>query len=477
MISNNPTCSECQGNKYPITRNYFGQQFCIKCYPYKFKKQACDNCGNIKRIPTFTTKKLCIRCERTGNCVRCKEKIVSGSGKLGKITEYGLVCNKCFHYFTPEEKCELCGEKSKFLSKRKSISEDLRVCPKCSRLNHESCSRCSKFRPVETYESEKPICKRCHIDGNIPCTVCKKPMPAGLGKKCKDCYYKELYQYKIELHLGCIHSQQIKALYLDFADWFLEYKNSFNAAMLISDKSSFFIKISQLWSVFPDYKELVQKLGMREINKNRLIVSWLISHKGMMVDDKFKENQTEYSYIQQQFKKIPDNGIWQKIMDDYYVHLVSKEIKPRSIRLALTPAIALLRQINENGQGNDLPTQRDLESYLNNSLGQRASITGFINFLNIKHNLDLTTKFDKSNADKIRRSKLETKIIELSKLKEFDEKQAHQWVYSCLQYFHNISVKDSYQYDKKSLKILNDEIIIIKVLSNEYKIPCYTSVI
>lgn len=471
-----PECFECKGSSHPIIRNYFGQKYCSRCYPYQFEIQECDSCGKVKRVPTFTIKKLCIKCERTGQCVRCNKKLKSADGKIGKITQYGLVCNSCFYYFKREEQCEICGSLSRYLSKHTKVSDELRICPKCSRLDHQNCSRCGRSRPVEILEANKPVCKRCHLIGNVDCTKCGELMPAGLGKTCRDCYYKDLYQYKVQLHKGCIHGKQVKKLYSQFAQWFFDYKDPFNAAMLISNKSQFFIKIDKNWESLPSYKLLVEVFGMRTINMNRLVVSWLIEHKGLKVDNKYKVNQTEYSYIEQQFKKLPANLFFQKILNNYYVYIVSKKIKPRSIRMAMTPAIAFLNLADGDEKGENLPSQDILENYLNKTPGQLSAITGFINYLNSRFNTNLSPVVDYDEVAKIKKKRLEAKIIELSKLSEFSENEKHQWIYICLQYFHELPVKQSYSYHQTFRQNPESKSFEVLVDKNRYFLPLPNSV-
>jgi hypothetical protein len=62
-----------------------------------------------------------------------------------------------------------------------------------------------------------------------------------------------------------------------------------------------------------------------------------------------------------------------------------KRGKFRSVRLALTPAVQLLSLSFKNSAFP--PNQVELNHYFNNILGQKSSITGFVNFLNYFYSL------------------------------------------------------------------------------------------
>jgi hypothetical protein len=75
----------------------------------------------------------------------------------------------------------------------------------------------------------------------------------------------------------------------------------------------------------------------------------------------------------------------------------------RSVRLALRPATSLLLLADKTGA--KLPDQTTLDRYLVKAPGQKAAITGFVNFLNEQHGLALVSTVNEKQVSEVRRKK------------------------------------------------------------------------
>lgn len=86
----------------------------------------------------------------------------------------------------------------------------------------------------------------------------------------------------------------------------------------------------------------------------------------------------------------------------------------RSVRLALSPAAALLRQVGE--KGGIQPNQKNLDTYLDKIPGQRAAISGFVRYLREVHGAQIALAKANPNRVKLqRRKKLEAELLALMK--------------------------------------------------------------
>ena len=94
----------------------------------------------------FDSDAICLTCENARPCVRCGKT----EFRIGMRTPYGPACIGCTPYFKAPEPCEACGTESRWLSRRKELGHDLRLCPRCARKgSHGTCAACRRHRLVE----------------------------------------------------------------------------------------------------------------------------------------------------------------------------------------------------------------------------------------------------------------------------------------------------------------------------------------
>ena len=113
-------------------------------------------------------------------CIRCGKL----GYKIGKISEYGQVCNSCAVYFREPRPCPICGELSNRLSKYAAGGFLVQVCPRCARTKHATCPACRHHRLLQLATDGRMLCKSCSTGEIKHCSTCDSPMPAGRGKTC-----------------------------------------------------------------------------------------------------------------------------------------------------------------------------------------------------------------------------------------------------------------------------------------------------
>lgn len=109
-----------------------------------------------------------------------------------------------------------------------------------------------------------------------------------------------------------------------------------------------------------------------------------------------------------------------------------------SARLALSAAAALL--LNTDREGQRLPNQGDVDSYLSAVPGQAASVTGFTNFLNRQHATTLTPRVDEKRVRKRRKEMLARTMMQMAKCAEQGDEWRERWIVTAMEYFHDKKV-------------------------------------
>lgn len=112
----------------------------------------------------------------------------------------------------------------------------------------------------------------------------------------------------------------------------------------------------------------------------------------------------------------------------------------RSIRLAMTPAAALLTYAAIKIVCSS--DQKMLGAYLDKTLGQRAPVSGFVGYLRDSHKVNITLTPANDKAKKTKKKRLEDELLRL--LAENDQSQAEQLklLAVAMAYFHGVAQKD-----------------------------------
>jgi len=269
-------------------------------------------------------------------------------------------------------------------------------------------------------------------------------MPAGYGKRCEDCYWKQLLRKRITLSREAFSSIEMRARFDAFGHWLGKEVGDRKAAITINKFVSFFSDVDRTWQKIPDYGALLQHFGAEGLRRVRLPMRWLTDIGDITVDTKARENNSEQRRIENALAKIPFSSNQKKLLDGYFKILSerheNKRLSIRSLRLSLSPAVALLTAAYDE----DIvrPTQRQLNALLNKSPGQRASISGFVAYLREHHDADLILPTsDPKRAKANRLKKLENEIDKLIQTPLNNEKSLRIWIEIALNYFHDVPRK------------------------------------
>ena len=201
----------------------------------------------------------------------------------------------------------------------------------------------------------------------------------------------------------------------------------------------------------PLYEVILHHFKPKGLRKYLKVKQWLhILYQGNIQDSK-KTDLAEESRIDALFAKIADQPIACELLQGYGAELMTRLYAGRttlkSVRLALQPAVGLLLQ-----RINQIPTQSEVGMYLAERSGQRAALTGFINYLNKNYDLNLIcghSEKEKIQAQQRKQKNLENEMIVFIIKSREEQNSIHiiDWIRLSMRYFHDCSYKTSSKFE------------------------------
>lgn len=464
-------CDECGKRNIKIHRNDAGHRYCTTCYARVFKSRPCPRCNELKRLPVTNPEAICSTCKKSRPCVRCGRLDFS----VGLITDYGPVCNACSPHFRLSESCQGCGKPSSELSKINRLGGQLRLCRSCQRVDYETCPQCRRYRLLIDVGNER-MCKRCAEVGEIPCTGCGQLMPGGRVSKCENCYWNETATKRISMNEHSFSSPKMTMLFHDFGQWLIRECGAKNAALSIHRYLAFFVDVERIWGEFPSYTLLVNHFKAEGLRRVRRPMRWLAETTAITVDCETRENTSEESRIAKSLMAFSADTFGAKAISGYEkklrIRMQEGKTSVKSIRLALTPALHLLQASDKGGKM--LPDQQSLDRYLLKAPGQKAAVTGFINYLNMHYSLALEIKINRAATEKLRRKKLESNLSNIVATNGLTLDNFDEWVIIALHYFHGVKIPSKALNKLRASVQSSDPTGIAVIFNNKtYHLPIY----
>ncbi len=431
-------CDECGLQMVKAHRVHKEHRYCVTCYSRVFKRLMCPKCGNLARLLKNDEAAVCRACENKKPCVRCSKVDYA----IGKITAYGPVCNACAHHFRKPEPCEVCGEFSTRLTRLRRVNHDHRMCPKCAVADQGTCQACRRHRLLQASTDGRMLCHACLEKGEIPCPKCLMPMPAGYGKQCQRCYWRRLAEKRVQMDCSAFDASKMASHFEAFGNWLLDQVGEQKTALTIHDYLPFFLEIEKQWKDIPTYAQLLTHFGAAKLRRVLLPVQWMEVADLVVSDEEAKVADSDRRRIAATLNSLANGAKARNLLDGYHSVLMKKLIADqttlRSIRLALTPAAALLNMATEMKQMP--PDQSVLKAYLAKTPGQRAAVSGFVRHLRDKCGVEIfLLKAEPGRANQQRRKKLEMEMTALMKEPSESREFKQRWLSIALAYFHGLN--------------------------------------
>lgn len=456
-------CDRCGRGMLKAHRVYRGERFCSTCYPKVFERRKCPVCEHFARLPKSDLSAICKTCATDIPCTRCGKTVYD----IGKITPYGPVCNSCSVYFRAPRAAATTPPISTIFVK--SPSDTLTVASRA----RVTCRSCRRHRIVASYINGVPLCKACSESGPIPCPSCGCEMPAGRGKRCEDCYWKDTLFRRVILDEAGFSTTKMAVLFREFGIWLVTKVPAQKAALSIHRYFPFFYEIDKKWGSIPSYEKLVGHFDAEGLRRVRLPMRWLAETLRVAVDANQREEASEQRRIEALVLSLPPSPLSMKILAGYIEVLLCRmatgKTTLRSIRLSLTPAVRLLAECEADGFS--VPGQLSLNRYLAKVPGQRASLTGFVSFINEHYGANVSIARDNKQAGAIRKKKLEADLTALLSEASTDPQFQRRWLSVALAYFHGLSLSVGKCVKDSKISVLSDGNFNVTVEGNEYWVP------
>ncbi len=428
-------CCEC-GRLKPAKRVEAGKRYCDTCYARCFKRLMCSGCGMFKTLLASNPQAKCRQCVAGAPCIRC-----AMSGRpLGMLREEGPVCNSCYPYFKKREPCELCGEPAHMGSHIETESGRKRVCHRCERADHRTCALCKRHRRCSARDDGTWACKKCLEVGVVPCVMCANPMPAGYGVRCMACYRRARCEAEA-LQLGeLLSSPRVRAAFAEYSAWAMAEIDHFRLVQALPRHIEFFLALEAHGDEPWNEGLLLRTFNASGLSSYRLPVRWLRDIGLAEISPEAKVANAERGRSIALVESTAPNTLARQLMKAFFDELDAKAkaglLKPRSIRMALRPALTLL--LTADPQGQRMPEQASLDKLLEDAPGQRSAVSTFLGFVKAKHGVRLTPKDSSGKPNTARRRRLGEQLAALAKEPQRSAEFDQRWKLLALAYFHKM---------------------------------------
>lgn len=462
-------CDGCGKQMQKAHRKHNGQHFCQSCYGRFFKPIPCKKCGVLARLP-IECGGICKACERARPCARCGEL-----GKpIGKITRYGPVCNSCYSYFVEAKLCGKCGKLSRRLSRVSRLGIYVQVCQSCSRQDYATCQHCRRHRLLINHQGQM-LCEICRTNAATICSTCEVQVPAGRNGRCENCYWQESHRKRVKIGQAAFFSNYHQTKFHEFGEWLLREVGGHRAALSINRYLPFFLELEKNWAAVPNYTFLLSHFSAEGLRRVRLPMRWLTQTQGVFVDDELRELDSERRRIAGTMASLPSGSVGREVLQNYHERLqiryAAGKLSMRSLRLALRPAANLILQASK--EGDLLPRQGDLNTFLGNSPGQHAALSGFIGLLQERYGIILVVQ-DNEKTNRHRRQQLESAVLEFVLKANHENNPLKKWIVLALPYFHSVSKAKALKVDERAVTVERGG-YSVAINGLNYWIPIWTS--
>lgn len=423
----------------------------------------------FKRLLASKEDPRCQTCFASGPCIRCRRV----NRPLGKVTAQGPVCNSCYPYFQDARQCEVCGESSRKLSLLRTSEGEKKACPRCLRVDHRNCASCRKHRACVQVADGAWKCQKCLNFGEVACGSCSALMPAGLGKRCNACYWRERCAHGASQLVELLRVLRVREAFMAFAAWLPAQGSEQRAALALKKHVKFFELLDAAEQTPWNSEFLLRRFGTATLRRYELPMRWIQSEMGLVVSAADKVLEADTRRIRKAITAFPEGSVARELLASFVQELESRrnagKITERSMRMALRPAVSLLA--TEDSAGLRIPGQAALDKYLGEVPGQRAAISTFLGFLRSKEVIDLQLPAKATATSSLARKALEKKLLALLDAHGNATRIAKQWVPLALRYFHYMTAKEATIVSAAASRNEKDGGLVLTYKDQDYWVP------
>ena len=186
-----------------------------------------------------------------------------------------------------------------------------------------------------------------------------------------------------------------------------------------------------------------------------------------------REDDSERRRIAASMEKLPEGSRALTVMREYHAVLDERvrteTLTRRSMRLSVTPAVALLEAAHAAGR--ELPNQETLDAVLRQTPGQRAALAGVVRWLRETHDIALALAPPRAATTlKRRRERARGEMLTLMREGAGADDFAERWRNAALAYFHDLALKAAREVREDDSEV-NLDGLRINVKGESYWIP------
>lgn len=438
LVSVDRCCDECGRLISKAQRVEGGKSYCVTCYARCFKRRLCSGCGMFSRLLVSANDPKCRQCVTSAPCIRCAR----AGRKLGILTEAGPVCNACYPYFRDLVTCSRCDQLTQRPSHIESGNGRKIVCQRCATAHHRTCTLCRRHRLCKDGPDGTRICKKCDEMGMGTCRVCSSLMPAGRGDRCEACYRRARCEAVAAQLSALLSNLRVREAFEQYVRWAIAEIDLARLVRALPRHVEFFELLDKNAAGLPwSSALLLQIFGTAGLRKFELPIRWMQCNGGLQISTEDKDAAAEMGRSLALIATAPSDTLARRLLDEFHTHLHNKvgagKMKPKSMRLALRPAVSLLERADASWKR--MPDQDAVSKMLAATPGQRAALSTFLGFLKAKHGVDLGAVHVRNRRQSGQRKAIGEHLAILAKEEPRTDDFEHRWVHTALAYFHQLS--------------------------------------
>ncbi|QKV54738.1 hypothetical protein [Comamonas antarctica] len=241
-----------------------------------------------------------------------------------------------------------------------------------------------------------------------------------------------------------------------YVRWAVVHTNAKRLCLALVRHAEFFTTLDQHPNAVWDDAFVLRVFGTARLRKYELPMRWLQDQHALALTPEAKQANAEIQTSRKLMQSLPAGSVAEAVLhaffDELHARMKAGKIKPRTMRMALRPAVSLLFATSPEGAA--MPNQAALNDMLRRAPGQRAATSTFLGFLKARYAIELLARQIPSHAVADAREKLGTQLSEIANSSRRDPKSRMQWDVAALRYFHRLSKRQAQEIIKTAKRAL-----------------------
>jgi hypothetical protein len=269
------------------------------------------------------------------------------------------------------------------------------------------------------------------------------------------------------------HLEPVRQAFASYMGWALRHTDAERLCLALTRHVEFFITLDQHPNAVWDEDFVLRFFGTGKLRKYELPMRWLQEQQALALAPEAKQANAEIQTSRKLLQSLPAGSVagavLQAFFDELHARVEAEKIKPRSMRMALRPAVSLLRAASPECAA--MPDQAALNDMLRRAPGQRAAVSTFLGFLKTRYSIELAAHQSAAHRLAHAREKLGAKLAEIAKSSRRDAKARRLWDVTALRYFHHLKKVHANQIAKTATRTASSDGDELQVNSQTFWLP------